>query len=150
MSKRMRFLTLGAAHESAGLLALRVVIAGSLLMKHGLEKVFTFSSMAQHFPDPVHIGPVPSLAFAMVGDFVCSVLIILGLFTRGAAIISFINILVAWALVHHFAFFGRGPGEHGEAIVLYLGVMLALILAGAGRFSLDSLLTRDRSDTVLR
>jgi hypothetical protein len=41
-----------------------------------------------------------------------------------------------WATRHHFAFFGK-PGEHGELIVLYLGVILALLLAGPGRYSVD-------------
>jgi len=128
---------------SAGLLALRVVVAGSLLIKHGLEKVLHFSAMAQHFPDPIHIGPVPSLLCAMTGDFVCSILVIFGLATRWAALISFINIFVAWAFVHHFAFFGR-PGEHGELIVLYLAAMLALMLTGPGRYSMDSMWSRCR------
>jgi len=134
----------GKRSESAGLLALRLVIATSLLLKHGLEKVFTFSAMAQHFPDPVHIGPVPSLLFAMIADFICSLLMIVGLATRWAAAIAFLNILVAWALVHHFAFFGRGPGEHGELVVLYLGATLTLYLTGAGGYSLDNLIERKR------
>jgi len=46
------------------------------------------------------------------------------------------NIFVAWSSVHHFQFFGRG-GDHGEAIVLYLGGFLAIAILGAGRFSLD-------------
>jgi putative oxidoreductase len=142
----MRFFRVPETGElpvSAGLLALRVVVAGSLLIKHGFEKVLHFSAMAQHFPDPIHIGVVPSLVCAMVGDFVCSILLIFGLATRWAALISFINILVAWAFVHHFAFFGK-PGEHGELIVLYLGVMLALMLAGPGRYSVDWVLGRRR------
>jgi hypothetical protein len=49
----------GSWQQAAGLLALRIVIPGSLILKHGIEKVFTFSTMAQHFPDPIHIGPVP-------------------------------------------------------------------------------------------
>ena len=133
----------GAWSISAGLLVLRVVVAGSLLIKHGLEKVFRFHAMAQHFPDPVHIGPVPSLVFAMIGDFVCSLLLIFGFATRWAALISFINIFVAWSLVHHFAFFGR-PGEHGELMVLYLGALLTLMLTGPGRYSLDALRSKRR------
>jgi len=143
MNNRFRFLTAGGTHLDAGLLALGVTIAGSLLIKHGLEKVFTFSAMAQHFPDPIHIGPVPSLVIAMIGDFVCTILVVLGLATRWAALYSFLNIFVAWAFVHHFTFLGK-EGAHGELIVLYLGVMLALFLAGAGRYSLDYLLTKSR------
>src|SRR5579875_3544766 len=104
--------------HDAGLLVLRVIAGGSLLLKHGLEKV-------EHF--------------AMIGDFVCSILIILGLGTRWAAAWSFLNILAAWAFVHHFLFFGRGS-DHGELIVLYLAAMLVLVLAGPGRYSVDAAL----------
>ena len=47
-----------------------------------------------------------------------------------------VNIFVAWSMVHHFLFFGRGA-DHGEAIVLYLGAYLALAMAGPGRYSID-------------
>ena len=140
-NNRFRFLSLGGFHESAGLLALRVLAIGPLLMKHGFEKVFHFATMSQHFPDPVHIGPVPSLVIAMLADFVCSILIILGLATRWAALFSFFNILVAWAFVHHFAFFARPTGDHGELIVVYLAVMVTLFLTGPGHYSLDYMLT---------
>lgn len=144
MNNRFRFLTAGGSHQDAGLLVLRVVIAGSLLIKHGFEKVFTFSTMAQHFPDPIHIGPVPSLVIAMIGDFVCSILIMMGLATRWAALYSFCSLFVAWAFVHHFAFLSKQQGGHGELIVLFLGAMLALALTGAGRYSLDYVLTKSQ------
>jgi len=53
----------------------------------------------------------------------------------------FANIFVAWATVVHFQFFANGASP-GEAIVLYLGGFLTVVLAGPGRFSLDSLLTK--------
>jgi uncharacterized membrane protein YphA (DoxX/SURF4 family) len=63
--------------------------------------------------------------------------------TRWAALYCFANILVAWAFVHQFAFFGKGPGsDHGELIVLYLGAMLTLLIAGPGAASVDRLLAR--------
>ncbi|HTV07013.1 MAG TPA: DoxX family protein [Acidobacteriaceae bacterium] len=127
--------------HDAGLLALRVIAGTSLLLKHGLEKVEHFGMMAAHFPNPLHIGAVPSLAFAMIGDFVCSILVVLGLGTRWAAAWSFVNIFVAWAFVHHFLFFGRGA-DHGELIVLYLAAMLTLVLAGPGKYSVDAALKR--------
>jgi putative oxidoreductase len=110
----------------------------SLLLKHGLMKVLHFSSMASHSLDPIHLGVVPSLIFALISDFVCSLLIIVGLVTRLAAIIMFVNISVARAFVEHFAFFGRN-GDRGELIALYLGAMVAIFQAGPGRYSIDHL-----------
>ena len=124
------------ADSDLGLLVLRLTTITPLFLKHGIEKIFTFSQMAAHFPDPLHIGPVPSLAFAMISDSICTLLMILGLATRWAAAIVFVNVFVAWALVHHFEFLGHAA-DHGELIVLYLGVTLTLFLSGPGRFSLD-------------
>jgi putative oxidoreductase len=143
MENRFRLLMAGGLYQDAGLLALRITVASPLLIKHGLEKVFSFSSMAQHFPDPIHIGPLPSLVVAMLADFVCTILMILGLATRWAALFSFCNLFAAWAFVHNFSFFGEAGG-HGELIVVYMGVMLALILAGAGKYSLDYVLVRSQ------
>lgn len=125
--------------ENLGLLVLRIVAGVTLLLRHGLEKVQHFPAMAAHFPDPLHFGSTASLAIALIGDFVCSILIALGLFTRWAALWAFVNIFVAWGWVHHFAFFGPGGG-HGELMVLYLGAFLAIVLAGAGKYSIDELL----------
>jgi len=118
------------------LLALRIWVGASLFLKHGFEKPTNFAQMAAHFPDPLHIGAVPSLMFALVSDAVCSILVMIGLAARWAAAIILINIFVAWSMVHHFQFFGRGA-DHGEAIVLYLGAYLALAIAGPGRYSID-------------
>ena len=119
-----------------GLLCLRLCFGLSLFLKHGWEKPTHFAQMAQHFPNPLHVGPVPSLLFALISDAICSILVLLGLATRWAALWSFANIFIAWSLVHHFQFFGRGA-DHGEAMVLYLGGFLAMAIMGPGRFSLD-------------
>ena len=123
----------------AGLLVLRVCMCLSLFLKHGWEKIFNFSQMAQHFPDPLHLGFPSGLIFAMIGDSICSLLIIAGLATRWASLLSFVNIFIAWAFFHHFLFFGR-QADHGELIVLYLAGLLTILIAGPGRYSVDSLL----------
>lgn len=120
-------------------MALRILVATPLLMKHGIEKIFTFSQMAAHFADPIGIGPVPTLVIAMISDAICTVLVILGLGTRWAALLILLNVAVAWAALHHFSFFGHAA-DHGELIVLYMGAMLALVLTGPGKYSLDRLI----------
>lgn len=128
------------ASKDAGLLVLRACVFLSLFFKHGTEKLFTFSHMAQHFPDPIHIGVVPSLIAATISDGICTLLIVVGLAARWAALWSFISIFVAFAFVHHFVFFPKPGGDHGELIVVYLACLLAILVAGPGRYSLDSLL----------
>jgi putative oxidoreductase len=120
-----------------GLLVLRLCTGLPLFLKHGTEKLFGFSQMAAHFPNPLHIGVIPSLLFATLSDGICSLLVVLGLATRWASLIVFVNLFVAWSLVHHFLFTGP-QGGHGELIVLYLGAMAALFLAGPGKYSLDA------------
>ncbi len=144
MFRRFPLLKAFPSRPDCGLLALRLFAALPLFLKHGTEKLFRFSHMAGHFPDPLHIGVVPSLIFAMLSDGICSVLLILGLATRWAALVIFINVGVALAFVHHFSVFGP-QGDHGELMLLYLGAMAALFFSGGGKYSLDAVLDKPKA-----
>jgi putative oxidoreductase len=131
------------AKTNCGLLILRLSAGLTLFFKHGSEKLVGFSQTAAHFPDPLHIGVIPSLLFATLSDAICSLLLVLGLATRWAALIIFVNIFVGWSFVYHFAFAGVGHQvDIGQLIVLYLGAALVLFLAGPGKYSLDAWLDR--------
>ncbi len=123
----------GSGSSDIGLLLLRIFLGANLFLRHGLEKITHFSQMASHFPDPIHIGSHWSLIFALISDAICSVLVFFGLGTRVAAFIVFIDIGVAFALVHHYPF----HAARGEMLLLYIGGFLALAFTGAGRYSLD-------------
>ncbi len=131
---RMRFLP---QSTDAGLLALRLIAGLSLFLKHGTEKLFGFSAMNAHFPGSNIHGISLLLLLSTLSDGICSLLMLVGLATRWAALVAVINIFGAWSVIHHFAFFGRGA-DHGELIVLYLAAFIALLIAGPGRFSLDA------------
>jgi putative oxidoreductase len=122
-----------SSSSDIGLLLLRLVIGLSIFTKHGIEKLMNHGRMASHFPDPVHIGRHPSFLIALMSDAICSLLVAIGLGTRVAAFIVFMNLGVALYFVHHLAF----RTDHGEMMVAYMGGFLALIFTGAGRFSLD-------------
>jgi putative oxidoreductase len=127
-----------------GLAVLRICTGATLFLRHGWEKQPAhWAQFMTHFPDPVGIGPHASFLIAFLSDFVCGIFLMVGLGTRWAAVFGFLNIFVAWAFVHHFTFLGKGPGsDHGELIVLYLGALLTLIIAGPGAASIDRILAR--------
>lgn len=145
MLTRQDVLSTSSRYNDIGLLIMRVTVAACLVLKHGVEKAFDFHTMATNtrlpFPDPIHIGVVASLAIALLSDFICGILIIMGLGTRIAAAFAFINITVAWITVHHFSFFGP-RADHGEIIILMMGAMAGLVFTGPGRYSIDHLATR--------
>jgi putative oxidoreductase len=141
MLKRFLLLTAIPRKIDYGLLALRLTAAIPLFLKHGTEKLFRFQHMMGFFPDPLHLGPLPSLLFATLADGICSALIMIGLATRWAALICFINIFVALVFVHHFVIFGP-KGDHGEMMLLYLAAMATLFLTGAGKLSADGMMEK--------
>lgn len=145
----MRFVPL---RTQTALAVLRVVTGLTMFLRHGLEKqpanwAAYWVRFAQNGVDPIGIGPHATLIVTIISDFFCSILIILGLGTRWAALWCLGNIFVAWAFQLHFALIARTDnGKSGEHIVLYLGALVCLILAGPGAASLDGLLGRNRAD----
>jgi putative oxidoreductase len=95
--------------------------------------------MVQHFPNPIHIGAHASLAFALLSDGICAVLVLIGFATRPASAIILINLLTAFFLVHHAAFFSN---PHVELVWVYIAVFAAILFTGPGGISIDAHLKR--------
>ncbi len=139
--KNRRFFTtqLGQRSLDLGLLVLRFGAGLSLFLKHGVEKLTGYSTMVQHFPDPLHVGAHFGLAFALLSDGICSLLVLLGLVTRPAAAVILTNLLTAFFFVHHAAFFKEG---HVELVAVYITVFAAILFTGPGRLSIDARLEK--------
>lgn len=117
------------------LLLLRVTFGGQMLIAHGWPKLMTFSAKAATFPDPLGVGHATSLALAVFREVVCSILLIVGAFTRLAALGGAVTMAVAFLLVHGGKLLGEG---NGEMAFLYLVGFVAIFLTGPGRFALDA------------
>lgn len=133
----MKLLQLTFIPRSAdfALLLLRLWFGGVLLVNHGWQKITMFTSMEGHFPDPLNIGAKESLLLAVFAEVLCPVLVIAGWATRLAALAIAIELGTAFVMVHH----GRlamGPGS-GELAFLYVGPFIAILFAGAGKYSAD-------------
>ena len=119
---------------STAMLVLRLGV-GILMLMHGYTKLMKFSTMKNDFMNFMGIGSTMSLALVVFAEFFCSVFLILGLFTRLAAIPLIILASVIVFKVFHGNVFG--DGEHGA---LYLIGYIVLLLVGPGRASVDSMI----------
>lgn len=136
---------------SGGILLLRVGFGALMLIGHGLPKLQNFEKIAAKFytPDffPLQwMSSSVSLAACIVAELGAAALIILGLATRPAAfVLGFAMVVAAFGrLVEAPWFIGPGVSSAKEPALLYLVAMMGLILSGAGRYSLDSLVGKER------
>lgn len=142
---------------SIGLLVLRVGM-GVYLASHGWGKAQgVIAGQFDQFGDPIGIGSGPSLVLVALAEFVCSLLVVVGLGTRFAAVLPVIAMAVAafvahggdpWTMGKGAELFSSGAAESWaskEPALLFLIGFLTLVFTGAGRFSLDALIRRRRS-----
>jgi putative oxidoreductase len=114
-----------------GLAFLRIS-AAALMLTHGIPKLQNLLSGNLEFGDPLGIGGAPSLFLAIIGEFVCPILIIVGYKTRWAAVPTAITMAVAAFIVH-----GADPFQTKEKALLFLICFVAIILLGPGKYSID-------------
>lgn len=122
-------------HPNGGKLLLRLTF-GVLMLFHGVAKIqhgtswIAASLQAQGIPGFVAYG-------VYIGEIVTPILIILGLFTRPAAFIYAVNLLVAVLMVGTGKFFTLTQvgawGLENEAMYFLGGI--AIMLLGSGRYS---------------
>ena len=121
--------------DDTGKLVLRLGL-GLIVLLHGIAKLssglgFISGLLASH-------GLPPALAYGVyIGEIVAPLLLIVGFYTRPAAWIVAINMLVAIWLVRSKDLFviGKTGGWAMELEGLMLIAALAVALMGAGRFS---------------
>lgn len=131
MSIRSTFFSANSISADFGLLILRVV-SGAALLTHGYPKFQKVINGQMQFGDPIGLGQAPSLHLSAFAEFICSILIILGLVTRLASIPLIINMAVACLIVHSADDFATK-----ELSMVFLGIFLTLFFTGPGKYSLD-------------
>lgn len=109
----------------------RVFIALMMLL-HGFSKLLAFRELAGNFPDPLGVTPVVSLLLSILAEVGCSILLLLGIFTRLATIPLIFNMIVAIWVIH-----GEDPFQIKELGILYLAFYILFFCLGGGRYSLD-------------
>ena len=122
-----------------GLLMLRVTLGPMMAIGHGWGKFVKVVTGDFTFADPIGIGQAPSLVLAAGAEFVCAILLTLGIKTRWMAVPLVITMLVA-AFVHHL----DDPWGKKEFALLYAISFAALAVTGGGKYSFDAWWSKKR------
>jgi putative oxidoreductase len=127
------------AHHSLddqGKLVLRIILA-VLLLFHGVSKLIGgigfITGMLEKAGLPGVFGYL-----VYVGEVIAPLMMLVGVFTRPAALVVVVNMIVALLLVHTSQFFTLNDtgGWALELQGLYLGSAIVVALLGAGRYSI--------------
>jgi putative oxidoreductase len=140
--------------NDVALLVLRLTLA-VVLWPHGAQKALglfggggiaaTVGGLSQHAGVPV------ALAYLVIAvEFLGPVALVLGILTRLTALGIFVDMFMAAYLVHarngfFMNFSGHQAGEGVEYFVYACGIALALLIAGAGAYSIDAAVARTRT-----
>lgn len=125
-------------------LSLLRVIAGALLLEHGLIKLIGFPDPKQMIPfDVVLQGQMPQAQLWIGGviETVTGILLVLGLFTRPAALLASGLAAVAFWQFHFLRNYVIFPAlNQGEPAALFSFIFFYILFAGPGPVSIDSAL----------
>lgn len=122
-------------HDDIGKLLLRLTI-GLLVLLHGIAKINSGPGMVMGMLTEQGLpGGLAYLVF--IGEVLAPALLIVGAWTRPAALVVAVNMIVAILLVHRGDVFqlNQTGGWAIELQALYLGGAIAIALLGAGVLS---------------
>ncbi|KFF10516.1 DoxX family protein [Chryseobacterium soli] len=121
------------------LLAVRVFV-GFAMLSHGFPKLQLLLAGGKiEFFDFMGLGPQISLILTVFAEFACSILLILGLFTRISLGFLIFTMIIAAFVVH-----GADPFEKREMAFIYLSIYLMIMAFGAGKFSVDHMIEKKK------
>ncbi len=135
--------------------AIARIVLGAIFFAHGAQKLLGWyggpglASSMRTFTEHLHLPS--ALAFLVIaGEFFAGVGLIVGLFSRIAALVIVLTMVGAIATVH-FRFglflnwFGSQEGHGIEYHLLAIALALVVVVQGAGAFSLDRLVNEHAS-----
>ncbi len=114
------------------ILILRITVM-AFMLAHGFPKLMKLLAGGEiKFADPIGLGMTFTLVLAVFSEFLCSILIGIGLATRLATLPLIVTMVIA-AFVSH----ADDPFGSKEKALLYLLIYLVLFLVGSRKYSVD-------------
>lgn len=132
------------------ILVLGRLALGAIFVKSGLQKLMGLGAFAASLAGR---GVPQSSMWAVIGatvEFVGGLLIVTGFRTRDASLLMILFVIVATGISHRYWEYAEAARRLQESQffknLAIIGGFLVLAMTGAGRFSLDALLQRRRTE----
>ena len=131
-----------AINSDFGILLIRLII-GILMAFYGYEKLSHFNEMAasDFWMKNVNFLGMSSkvaLGFTVFAELVCSILLIVGLFTRASLFFLLFCMGYIFLIVFPFSILDKGDnGYQFNDPFVYFIIYLGLLFTGPGKYSLD-------------
>jgi len=141
---KLKLLSANSINLDFGILLIRLII-GLLMAFYGYEKLIHFQEMAvsDFWAKNVSFlglkGSFP-LALTIFAEFFCSLLLILGLFTRLSLLPLLFCMAYIFIVIFPFSIINKGDnGMEMNTAFLYFIIYAGLFYTGPGKYSLDAL-----------
>lgn len=134
---------------STGLLIARLGFGLMMLIGHGWPKIAMFDDAKDGWAVPEIwplslMSPPVSMIATIFAELGCAALIVIGLATRPAAfVLAFTMVVAAFQVQAGNPIFVPAEGAR-EPALMYLTAFVVLIVSGAGKWSLDSRLYKEK------
>lgn len=133
--------TTGYTYTNMARLFIRLFV-GIMLMQFGIRHLVNYNILSTTFPAVMGMGHEGSLIAMIIIELACSLLIMLGLFTRLATVPPVVAMLMAEHHILHDMLPDTITSEltstmPGYLPVMFIGIYLFILLAGPGKISLD-------------
>lgn len=142
-SSLKKFFLFSAGHTYSNLSRLFLrLFTGLLFLQFGLRQIIYLHELAPGFDGFLSLSPETSLAVVVTIELICAVCIMLGIFTRIAAVPA----LALMCYVESLLFTGGADATAGVFSfqpgypVMFIGIFIYMLLAGPGKISLDYLI----------
>lgn len=120
-------------------LTLLRAVLGIIFVYHGYLKLFVpggFKGAVSFFAASGIVLPAYSALLAAAAEFLGGLLLLIGLFTKWASIVLFIEMLVAFFMVHLKNGFSASNNGY-EFVLLILAALAVVLINGAGSLSAE-------------
>ncbi len=131
----------GYTYSNMARLFMRLFV-GIMFMQFGIRHLVNYSELSPVFPTIFGMEPQTCLIIMIVIEILCSLLIMVGFFTRLATIPPILSMLAAeYYILHdllpHTYIYGLNSTDPGYLPIMFIGIYLFILLAGPGKISLD-------------